>query len=1016
MLSAKYRGKLLARFPFLFPGEMADALESGDSETLARAEDQLLESVVRFLGGLFLRQVFVHGVSDERVTRFLDQELETLPLDRWIEFQRLVLEERHVPFEDIFSLEFKRRDLLLLINRRYLGYLASLESQVRADSSPELRRSVEASSAFADFVEFLVTYFKSDIARGGEGRLVLVNKERDEVLALYPIFLGTLEAMEVFAGFSNEGVRYFSLVTHTNRETTDAGLLSRLGESFLRVGAYRQAIATFEKMTRAGHTSQQHDSALYASHCYLGLEHYRKSRYHEAIAEFEKALEIRSDMPQLHYNLALSYARLNNFSRATQILSTLVEEHPEADRGYELLGDLFQMKGDRVAARRMYDKALMNNPRNKAVEQKRRRLSQSRPRTAATAPATVSGSSSKPAEDEAKLRELLIDLSAEAAEGRLRHIVGREPELHQMMEILCCESRSNPVLIGEPGVGKTVLVEELALRVMEGRVPAQLRDRKLYLMSVATLLAGAKFRGQFEERILGLLKELKRERCILFIDDIHTIVNSGLSKGGTLDTSNLLKPALIRGEIQAIGATSFDEYRNNIEKDPSLTRCFQLVHVEEPTPEAMIEILADHKERLATHHGVRFGDFDTTEIVRLISICLRDRRLPDAAVMVFDRAAARVCLRSPQEDTLDDPAEVLRDDVAAVIGEMSGVPVSRLSASESDRFLNMESILCERVVGQDDALKAVSRVLRTARLDMDLASYRPNGVFLFVGPTGVGKTELARTMSEFLFGEEDKMIRIDMSEYMEKISASRLIGTAPGYVGYNDQNQLTDQVRKQPYALVLLDEIEKADGQMLNLFLQVFDAGRLTDGKGRTVHFNNTTIVMTSNVGTHLYGQSRAGYAAQAPGLRDIGRNELQKEIKRYFPPEFLNRIDEVVFFRPLDTRDLKRVARLQLSSVMRRLAKQNVELRISDEVYELLITEGASVEYGARNLARTLRRRVLDPLAQLALNSPWERVRRVVLSAPGDRIEVALVLEGDVELEAVELEGSGESDLEAVE
>ena len=840
---------------------------------------------------------------------------------------------------------------------------------------------------------------------------MLVNKERDEVLGLYPVFRGGLEQVQVFSGFSEAGVRYVSLVDHARSETDSAGILSRFGESFLKVGAYRQAIATFEKMGKAGHTKPKSESALYASYCYLGLECYRKGKFQQAIGEFEKALAIRSDMPQLHYNLALSYARLNNFSRATQILSKLVQEHPEADRGYELLGDLFQMQGDRSSARRMYDKALINNPHNKAVDHKRRRLLEQRTQKAAE---KAAAETSKPAEKDGKIEDLLIDLSELAAQGRLRHIVGRESELSQMMEILCCEGRSNPILIGEPGVGKTAIVDELALRLHEGRVPARLKGKKLYLMSVATLLAGAKFRGQFEERILSLVKQLEAQNCILFIDDIHTIVNSGLSKGGTLDTSNLLKPALVRGEIQAIGATNFDEYRNNIEKDPSLARCFQSVSVDEPTPEFMVEILTSHIQRLGTHHGVSFVEMDLAELARLISICLRDRRLPDAAVTVFDRAAARVALRASEatDASGDEPPPVKRADVVAVIAEMSGIPLSKLSSTESERYLNMEAILAERVVGQPEAVSAVARVLRTTRLDLDLASHRPNGVFLFVGPTGVGKTELARTTAEFLFGDEDKLIRIDMSEYMEKISASRLIGTAPGYVGYNDQNQLTDQVRKQPYCLVLLDEIEKADSQMLSLFLQIFDAGRLTDGKGRTVHFDNATIVMTSNIGTQLYGQARAGYSK----AQDVGESELNKEVKRFFAPEFLNRIDEVVFFQPLQDVDLKRIARMQLAELTRRLAKQGVELVVTDGVYDLLVAQGTSVEYGARNLARTIRRRVLDPLAQRALNAPWERVRRVGLAVNDSRIDVSLRLDGDVELETVELAGSGESDLEALE
>jgi ATP-dependent Clp protease ATP-binding subunit ClpC len=825
--------------------------------------------------------------------------------------------------------------------------------------------------------------------------------------------------LEVLSGLGGEGVSYLSLSDFSLRRSLDESTLSKLGESLLRIGAYRQSISIFEKLSKGGRSGSGSEAALYASHCYLGLQCYRKGRYAQSVLEFEKALRLRRDMPQLHYNLALAHARLKNLDKAISLLSSLVSEHPELDRGFELLGDLLGMKGDQPGAQRMYDRALLANPYNKSVERKRRRsgVEGAAGGKAASGAPSQSGQAKGAAEEPSAL-ELLVDLTAEARAGMCRPLVGREAEISQLIEILCCNARSNPMLIGEPGVGKTAIVEELARRVVEQRVPPQLRDKKLFLMSVATLLAGAKFRGQFEERILGLVKQLKEQPCILFIDDIHTIVNAGLSKGGTLDTSNLLKPALVRGDIQAIGATNFDDFRNQIEKDPSLVRCFQLVQVEEPGPEETEEILASHLERLAIHHGVRFDRVDLSEIARLVAICLRERRLPDAALTVIDRAAARVALRVAEQPEYEreGPPLVCRDDMAAVISEMSNVPAAKLGRTETERFLNMEALLRERVVGQDEALSAVARVMRTTRLNLDIAPQRPNGVFLFVGPTGVGKTELARALAEFLFGDEERLIRIDMSEYMEKISSSRLIGAAPGYVGYNDQNQLTDQVRKQPYSLVLLDEIEKADAQMLNLFLQVFDAGRLTDGKGRTVHFANTTIVMTSNVGTELYGQSQAGYRTDGRRTRKVSRSELLKEIKRVFPPEFFNRLDEVVFFRPLLTEDLVQIARLQLSNVAERLERQGVKLRVSDAAYQLLVAEGASEEYGARNLARTLRRRVLDSLAQAALHTEWERVRQVLVEARDGQIEVSLRLEGELELESLELPASEQTDAEVTE
>jgi ATP-dependent Clp protease ATP-binding subunit ClpC len=578
------------------------------------------------------------------------------------------------------------------------------------------------------------------------------------------------------------------------------------------------------------------------------------------------------------------------------------------------------------------------------------------------------------------VEEYLLDMTAEAAAGRYHRVVGRDREIDETIEILCCRDKNNPLLVGDSGVGKTALVQDLVLRIVEGQVPERLRGRKVYLLNVATLLAGAKYRGQFEERMLELLGELRGENCIVFLDNMQTLVGSGLTRGGGLDTASIIRPALTRGEIQAIGATSFEEFHNSIEREPAFARCFQAVKLEEPELETTGRILLAAKDRFEAFHGVRFDEAGLLASVDVVKRCQRDGRLPDTALDVMDLAAARVAMAVAQAQR--DDGVVSEDDLLQAVAHRTGVPLSRLTEPLRKRLGRVERVLAGRVVGQPEAIRQIAPVVRSTRQGIKLQPDRPNGVFLFVGPSGVGKTEMAKALAELLFGNEDKLVRIDMSEYMERIAASRLIGAAPGYVGYNDPNQLTDRLRRDPYSVVLLDEIEKADGQTLNLFLQVFDAGRLTDGRGRTVSFANASVVMTSNVGTELYGRPRAGYQEGRPSGAgtSVSQGALMREIKQRFPPEFLNRIDEIVFFQPLGHGAICQIARMQLDGLVDLLADQGKELVLTDPALDRLAEEGYSFEYGARNLGRVLRKRILDPLAVAALGPAWEAARRVVV------------------------------------
>ena len=625
------------------------------------------------------------------------------------------------------------------------------------------------------------------------------------------------------------------------------------------------------------------------------------------------------------------------------------------------------------------------------------------------------------------LKEFSVDLTKKAADGKLDPVIGRAGEIERMMQILCRRQKNNPLLLGEPGVGKTAVVEGLAQLIVADQVPDILRNRRLVTLDVSALVAGSKYRGEFEERLKKCIKEVEQaDDIILFIDELHIIIGAGAAEG-SMDAAAILKPPLSRGEIQIIGATTLDEYRKHLEKDSALERRFQTLVVKEPNEEQAVRIMEGLRDKYEEHHHVHFSDEALQAAVSLSDRYIQDRFLPDKAIDVIDEAGARMRIRNmvlPDEiQELDDKLRALRaekdaaiadqdferaaevrdreakvreerkkaqvewedktekivneigvEDIADVVSMTTGVPVSNLTEAETEKLLRMESVLHERVIGQEEAVTALSKAIRRSRSGLKDPK-RPAGSFIFLGPSGVGKTELSKTLAEFLFNSQDALISFDMSEYMEKHTVSRLIGSPPGYVGYDEGGQLTTAVRQRPYSVVLFDEIEKAHPDVFNILLQILEEGRLTDAQGRMVDFRNTVIIMTSNVGAReITTTAPLGFSSSgATGLNDDEiKTRVMSEVKRLFRPEFLNRIDEIIVFKSLTEGEIVEIVNLMVADLRDRLIEQNMTINMSDAANRLIAKEGTDLSFGARPLRRAIQRLLEDPISEQILEGKW--------------------------------------------
>lgn len=802
-----------------------------------------------------------------------------------------------------------------------------------------------------------------------------------------------------------------------------------------------------EKAEKAINLSQH--SAMELGHSYVGTEHLLLGLVREGTGIASRVLQsqgvseekILKEIDELIGKGDSKGQPLDFTPRTKRVLELALREARKLGHNYIgtehlLLG--IMREGESVAVRILMDIGI--DPQ-KLLNDIVKMLSEEAPGSAGE-PRKASGNSNTPT-----LNQFGRDLTEMAREAKFDPIVGRDKEIERVIQILSRRTKNNPCLIGEPGVGKTAIAEGLAQKIVEGNIPELLKDKRVVTLDLSSMVAGAKYRGEFEERLKKAMEEVRKAgNVILFIDEMHTIIGAGAAEGA-IDASNILKPALSRGEIQVIGATTINEYHKHVEKDAALERRFQPITVDEPTKEEAIEILKGIRDKYEAHHSVKITDGALEAAVKLSDRYITDRYLPDKAIDLIDEAASRVRLKAftapPDVKKLEEQIEklakekedairtqefekaarirdqeqklksehekikgdwyqknqtrtdvVTEDEIADIVASWTGIPVKRLAEEESERLVKLEDELHKRVIGQDEAVKAVSKAIRRGRVGLKDPK-RPVGSFIFLGPTGVGKTELSKALAEAMFGNENTMIRIDMSEYMEKFAVSRLIGSPPGYIGYEEGGQLTEKVRRKPYSVLLFDEIEKAHPDVFNILLQILEDGRLTDSKGRLVDFRNTVIIMTSNVGGRMITEpKRLGFIVsddKAKNYEDMKSN-VMGELKKAFRPEFLNRVDDIIVFHPLDEENIKNIVRIMLDVLAKRLEQNSIALQVDNNVVGYIAKKGFDPVFGARPLRRSIQSMIEDKLAEKMLEGSIKTGDSVRVELVEDKLEFNVV------------------------
>ena len=763
------------------------------------------------------------------------------------------------------------------------------------------------------------------------------------------------------------------------------------------------------------------DEARRLRHNYLGTEHLLLGLIGGPTAAAAILSQMGLDLAEVKLLLERIAGR-GDYSTQSEVSLT-----PRTQRVIELALDEAQRMGHRQAGTehlllgiiREGQGVAVSVLRKMGVDLERLRLNA----TQASQEAALAGpapSRSRSKETTPVVDQLSVDLTALATAGKLDPVIGREKEIERVIQILSRRTKNNPALIGDPGVGKTAIVEGLAQRIVAGKTPRTLLNRRLIQLDVGSLVAGTMYRGQFEERLKKVIDEIKGSKCILFIDELHMLVGAGAA-GSQVDAANILKPALARGELQCVGATTSEEYRKHIEGDPALERRFQPVVVEEPSVDETIAILRGIRQRYEDHHCVDIDDAALEAAARLGARYISDRYLPDKAIDLIDEASSRVRIyKCPEtirsiEEAMQDSGQgqmdlgwatdkkrpiVTADDIAEMVAMWTGIPVSRLAGEESERLLSMEAALHRRIVGQDEAISTIAKAVRRARAGLKDPK-RPIGSFIFLGPTGVGKTELAKALAEFMFGSEDALLQLDMSEFMERHTVSRLVGAPPGYIGYEEAGQLTENVRRRPYSVVLFDEVEKAHPEAFNMLLQIMEDGHLSDAKGHKVDFRNTIVIMTSNVGAELLNrESSLGFSVardEAKTEEDAYqkmRDKVLDQLKHTFRPEFLNRVDAVIVFRALSRSQIKQIVDLELDKVCERLKEHALTLEATDAAKELLTDQGYEPQFGARPLRRVIQQLVEDPLSESVLAGRFGRGDHILVDASDGEISLCPVRE----------------------